>query len=220
MRKFLVTSAIAVAAVTAIYSCNNGKYDARPDIDYSSGANHLGSDSTGPQVFLGTVEAVINNKQFTLTPAFVYQDGDGVTHLVAQIKNDDLLQRTLRISYTSFQGKRIDTVNAMTSDPVVSMTMVDTGKRDVAGRQLYRTYTANTGSNVGYAAVNIMGNAGGNLHGEMSAKLYRLNLAIGGTPPVYLNDTMSFELSHFYFQKVPFPLTGGYKKVAEQLYRK
>lgn len=215
MKRFVLTAAVALGVASAIYSCNNGKYDALPEVDYGSGQNHLGDDSTKPRVYLGSVEAIINNKKHILAPAFCYQDEDGVMRLVARIKDDNLLRRTLRISYNKFEGKRVDTINAATIDPQIALIMVDTGKFDIAGRQLYKTYTANTGENFGHAVVDIQGVEGGHLHGQMYGKLYKFLPGATGSPRHDINDTMSFELSFFYFKKVGFPVPGEYKKYLE-----
>lgn len=213
MRKFLIGSALTIMTATALFSCNNGKYDALPDVDNSAGLNHLIDDSLGVKVFLGTMEGPLNDKHTVFSPAFCYQDDKGVMHLVARIKDDTVLRRTLRITYYKFEGKRIDTINAQTADPIIQLTMVDPGKFDMYGRQIFKTYTANTQEKFGYATINIQGNEGGNLRGFLFGQLYRkIPNAPVGEPQYDEKEFLDFELTNFYFEKVPFPVTGAYKK--------
>jgi hypothetical protein len=212
MRKLLIGSALTIMIATA---CNNGKYDAQPDVDYSAGLNHLTGDSTGAKVYLGSMEGVLNDKHTIFSPAFCYQDDQGIMTLVARIKDDTILRRTIYITYGQFEGKRIDTIDALTGDPVISLKMVDVGNFDIAGRQLYKYYTANTGENFGYATINIEGNEGGNLRGFFFGQLYKFLPEATESPKYDRNDVMDFELTNFYFKKVPFPLTGSYLKIIQ-----
>lgn len=213
MRKFLIGSALTIMTATALFSCNNGKYDALPDVDNSAGLNHLIDDSLGVKVFLGTMEGPLNDKHTVFSPAFCYQDDKGIMHLVARIKDDTVLRRTLRITYKTFEGKRVDEINSDAMEPMIEMIMVDVGKFDMYGRQIYKRYTVNTGEGFGYGKVDIQGVEGGHLRGYLFGQLYKqIPKAPVGQPQYDRNEFMDFELTNFYFEKVPFPVTGAYKK--------
>lgn len=204
MRKLLIASALTIASAMAIISCNNGPYDAHPDTDYSSGLNPASPDSGGVNVYLGSMEARINNKKLLLAPAFYYEDTLGFTRIIARVKNDSIFHRTLRITFSKFDGKKEYSVTADTTNPNVSFVMLDTSRLDLAGRKVYKTYTANTNEALGYATVNVQGNEGGHLRGYFFGKLYRI------LPEKKYDDTISIEFSPFYFEKVAFPVPAQY----------
>lgn len=205
MKKLLVGTALILVAAAALYSCNNGPYDAHPDNDYGTGLNPLDPES-GANVYLGSIESRINDKKMLFAPAFYYVDTNSVTHFVARVKNDSIFHRTLRISFADGAFNGVDTyrVNADTMNPVVNFVMLDTSRVDLAGRKIYKTYTANTGDGFGYAMFNILGNEGGHMRGYMFGNFYRVQ------PEKNFNDTISMEFSNFYFEKVNFPVPAEY----------
>lgn len=209
MRKlFLASALIAVAGIT-LYSCSNGAYDAHPDTDYNAAQNHIDADSGEVQVYLGSMEATVNNKRLNFAPAFYFIDTNGFYNLIARVIDDTVFHRTLRIQFTVFEGPRMYDVNAGTPTPIVNFVMLDTSRVDLAGRKIYKTYTANTNESVGYAGINIEGEEGGNLRGSFYGKMYRV------MPEKQYQDTIRFDYSPFYFEKVPFPVPDEY---AEYLY--
>jgi len=204
MRKLLIASALTFVATMALFACNNGAYDAHPDNDYSAGLNPISPDSGGVSVYLGSMEAVINNKKLLFAPAFYYIDTVGIYHLVARVKYDSIFNRTLRITFAKYDGKKEYPVSADTTNPNVSFVMLDTSRVDLAGRKIFKTYTANTNDGVGYAMVNIKGDEGGHLRGHFFGKLHRF------LPEKKYEDTLNIELSPFYFEKVGFPVPAQY----------
>lgn len=205
MKKFLIGTALILGAAVALYSCNNGPYDAHPDTDYSSGLNPLDPNS-GANVYLGSIESRINNKKLLFAPAFYYVDTNSVTHFVARVKDDSIFHRTLRISFADGTFNGVDTyyVTADTFMPQINFVMLDTSRVDLAGRKIYKTYTANTAKGVGYSTFNIIGNEGGNMRGYMFGKFYRI------LPEENFEDTISMEFSNFYFEKINFPVPAEY----------
>ncbi|HEY9178297.1 MAG TPA: hypothetical protein VIN07_11420 [Flavipsychrobacter sp.] len=205
MKKLLVGTALILVAATALYSCNNGPYDAHPDNDYSTGLNPLDPES-GANVYLGSIESTVNDKKLLFAPAFYYVDTNSVTHFVARVKDDSIFHRTLRISFSDGAFKGVDTyrVNADTKEPIVNFVMLDTSRVDLAGRKIYKTYTANTQDGFGYATFNVLGSEGGHARGYMFGKFYRTK------PEKNFNDTISMEFSNFYFEKVNFPVPAEY----------
>src|SRR5690606_32277671 len=101
-------TALIFTVAVALYSCNNGPYDAHPDVDYSSGLNPT-NPASGTEVFLGSVEATVNDKKLLFAPAFFYVDTANQTHFVARVKNDSIFHRTLRISFGEEAYKGVDT---------------------------------------------------------------------------------------------------------------
>jgi len=205
MKKFLIGTALILGAAVALYSCNNGPYDAHPDNDYGSGLNPL-DPTTGVDVYLGSIESRINGKKLLFAPAFYYVDTNSVTHFVARVKDDSIFHRTIRIAFPEGTFNEVDTyeVNADDVSPIVNFVMLDTSRVDLAGRKIYKTYTANTNEGVGYTMFNILGKEGGNMRGYMFGKLYRT------IPEKNFADTISMEFSNFYFEKVNFPVSAEY----------
>lgn len=205
MKKLLVGTALILVAAAALYSCNNGPYDAHPDNDYSAALNPL-DPTSGANVYLGSIESRINDKSLLFAPAFYYVDTNAVTHFVARVKNDSIFRRTIRISFADGFFNGVDTYNvtADTFMPVVNFVMLDTSRVDLAGRKIFKTYTANTHDGFGYAMFNVVGNEGGNMRGYMYGKFYRV------MPEKNFNDTISMEFSNFYFEKINFPVPPEY----------
>lgn len=205
MKKLLVGTALIFVATVALYSCNNGPYDAHPDVDYSAGLNPT-NPSSGTDVFLGSIEARVNDKKLLFAPAFFYVDDNNFTHFVARVKNDSIFHRTLRISFGEDAYKGVDTykVDADVVYPQVNFVMLDTSRVDLAGRKIYKTYTANTNNGVGYTTFNVLGTEGGNARGYIFGKLYRI------LPEKKFDDTISIEFSNFYFEKIAFPVPAEY----------
>lgn len=205
MKKFLIGTALILGAAVALYSCNNGPYDAHPDADYGSGLNPV-NPTSGVDVYLGSIEGRVNDKKMLFAPAFYYVDTNNLTHFVARVKDDSIFHRTLRITFGEGYFNGVDTyyVTADTFNPQVNFVMLDTSQVDLAGRKIYKTYTANTNEGWGYSTFNIIGNEGGNMRGYLFGKLYRV------LPEKNFNDTISIEYSNFYFRKVNFPVPAEY----------
>lgn len=206
MKKVIVVSALFAAVCTTIFSCNNGPYDANPDIDLGSALNPLSGDTAGTNVYIGSMEGRVNNKATIFAPAFYYADSLGIVRIVARIKNDSVFHRTLRISFAAQPEKKTYDVSADTANPVVNFVMLDTSRVDLAGRKIYKTYTANTADGVGYTQIKFTGDEGGHLRGYMFGKLYHF------LPEKKFSDTISIEFSNFYFRKVNFPVPAEYKE--------
>jgi hypothetical protein len=204
MKKLVIAFALISVVCTAIFSCNNGPYDAHPDADLGSALNPLSPDSGGTSVYLGSMEATINDKKLLFAPAFYFTDSVGIVRMIARVKNDSIFHRTLRISFATMPTKKTYEVHADTIDPQVSLVMLDTSRVDLAGRKIYKTYKANTNDGVGYSVVHIAGDEGGNLRGHYFGKLHRT------LPEKQYGDTLNISFSPFYFKKVPFPVPGEY----------
>lgn len=200
MRKLLIASALTIAVIGTIYSCSNGPYDAHPDVDYGSGLNPYSDDSAGAKVYLGSMKGVMNNKSVVFSPAFLYDDENGMKQLVARIKDDTIYRRTLRITFNPYAGPREYNVTADTVNPVVFYTMVDTSRLDLAGRKVFKIFEANTGKGLGYSVVNVQGEEGGHLRGYFFGTLYLLDKDGKELEKVV------FDYSDFYFEKVAYPV--------------
>lgn len=207
MKKLLIASTLILGATLAMFSCNNGPYDAQPSVDNSSGLNPISGDTSGVSVFLGSLEGTVNNKKLLFAPAFYYTDENGYKQFVARVKDDSIFHRTLRMTFKGLDV--IDSpfrVNAETADPYVSFVMLDTSRVDLAGRKIYKTYAANTGDAVGYATIQFLGEEGDNYRGYMFGRYHRV------LPEKQLADTITMEYSQFYFRKVDFPVPDEYKE--------
>lgn len=204
MKKLLLATALFGLAGLTLYSCNNGAYDANPDSDLSAALNPLDPDSGSVNIYLGSMETVLNNKKLVFAPAFYFIDTFGVYNLIARVKDDSIFHRTLRISFTSYQGVKDYNVTADTVNPQVNFVMLDTSRVDKAGRKIYKTYTANTNKSVGYASFNVVGDEGGNFRGNFYGRLHRV------LPEEQFEDTATFEFGPFYFKQVPFPVPAEY----------
>lgn len=207
MKKLLLVFTLITVASVAMYSCNNGAYDARPDTDLSAGLNPTDPDSGEVSVYLGTMHATINNKKVIFSPAFYYVEEDGVTNkLIARVKDDSIFHRTLRITFTSYDGVKEYEVTPSSANPIVNFVQLDTSRVDKAGRDIFNTYTVNTNDGFGYGSVNITGDEGGNYRGFFYARMHRIQ------PEKEYADTVKFDYSEFYFEKQPFPLPENYVK--------
>lgn len=207
MKKLILVFTLIAVASVAMYSCNNGAYDARPDSDLSAGLNPFEADSGEVSVYLGTMQATINHKKLIFSPAFYYTDEDGVTNkIIARVKDDSIFHRTLRITFPAYDGPKEYKVEPNTGNPIVNFVQLDTSRVDKAGRDIFNTYTANTNDGVGYGLVNITGDEGGHYRGFMYARMHRT------MPDKNYADTIKMDYSEFYFEKVPFPVPEQYTK--------
>ncbi|MCB9046619.1 MAG: hypothetical protein H6550_10860 [Chitinophagales bacterium] len=204
MKKLLIASALILGASMAMFSCNNGAYDANPNVDDGAALNPLSPDSGGVSVYLGSMEGVLNNRKLVYAPAFYYVDTAGNTQIIARVKDDSIFHRTLRVTFAPYSGIDTYSVTAGDMNPRVNFVKLDTSRVDLAGRKIYNTYTANTGDKLGYATINIIGEEGGNYRGYLFGKLYRV------LPEKQFADTMSLEYTEFYFRKLNWPLPPEY----------
>lgn len=205
MKKLVLAFALILAAGVGIVSCNNGPYDAQPDVDYGSAQNPLSPDSGTAQVYLGSMEAVINSRSLVFSPAIHFIDSVEGYNFIARVKDDSIFRRTLRMRILPYEGAKTYDESADTfSQLQVSFTMLDTSRVDLAGRDIFKTYTASYSQGLGYAIVNIEGEEGGHIRGNLNCKLHR------SSPEEVIEDTISFQSSNFYFEKVPFPVPGDY----------
>lgn len=204
MKKLLIVSVLIAMTGISLYSCNNGPYDANPDVDLSGALNPLDPDSGSVPIYIGTMETVINSKKLYFSPAFYFIDTNGHYNLIARVLDDSVFRRTLRIKFEGYGGTGEYNVTSDTTNPIVDFTMVDTSRVDLAGRKIFKTYRANTGEGVGYFNIRIDGEEGGNLRGTLHGKLHRI------APEVMLDDTISIANSPFFFELVPFPVSGEY----------
>lgn len=204
MKKLLFAFALTSVVCIGIYSCNNGAYDANPDTDHSAVLNPITGDSSGTSAYLGSMNAVLNNRKKLFEPAFYYKI-DNSYYLVARVQDDTTLERVIRITFADYGGPKEYIVNADTLIPNVTFEMIDTTRVDLAGRPIRNYYTANTNNSVGYATVNIEGEEGGHLRGYFFGNLYKTE------PEEDLNKVVNFEYSEFYFKQIPFPIPAEYK---------
>lgn len=205
MKKLLLAFTTILAAGIGIVSCNNGPYDAKPDVDLSGAQNPASSDSGTAQVYLGSLETVLNNKSLVFSPAFYFIDEMDTYHFIARVKDDSIFRRTLRIEINPYDGVRTYEVAVDTDIFLdVNFTMLDTSRVDLAGRDIFKTYSASYRDGFGYAIINFEGDEGGHIRGNLNCKLHRSD------PEKVLEDTVSMQFSPFYFEKVPFPVPGEY----------
>ena len=64
MKKLFIASVLALGVSAALYSCNNGAYDAEPNTDLGSALNPYSPDSGSAKVYLGSMRATINNRAY------------------------------------------------------------------------------------------------------------------------------------------------------------
>lgn len=201
MKKLLFAIVLSVAGVAAITSCNNGPYDAHPGEDLSSALNPEKPDSGGVNVYLGSMEAIVNNKTTLFHPAFYYLDEDGNYRMVARVKDDSVLDRTFRMAFGQYNGVDSYRVNVDEVYPTITFTQIDTTRVDGGGRKIYNAYTINTGNDAG--EVVITGEEGGYIRGVVTARLSRF------TPEQVATDTINIKSGEFYFRKYTLPLPNG-----------
>lgn len=196
MKKQFFLFSIALSAIVAMYSCNNGEYDANPDRDYSSAVNPLGNGDDTTAAHIGTMYAWLNSKQRDFHPAYSSVDENGITTLTAKVIDDTLFERTLKITFAEFKGVlsyNIPPEPGTSPLITVTLTMVDTSRVDKAGRKIYKTYS--TTANGATAQLVIDGDEGGFYRGTLDAYMSRV------LPETNVSDTMKIENGHFYFDK-------------------
>lgn len=202
MKKLVFATIFSFAAVAAVVSCNNGPYDAHPDTDLSSGLNPVKPDSGGVNVYLGTMEAFVNNRTTLFSPAFYYIDDEGKYNMVARVKDDTVFERTLRMKFfDKYNGVDSYRINVDSTYPAITFTMVDTSRVDGGGRKVYNSYGVIEPEDYGGAIV--IGEEGGNIRGTFYGRLSRF------APEELPSDTVNISAGEFYFQKYPFPLPEG-----------
>ncbi|MCB9064319.1 MAG: hypothetical protein H6551_04170 [Chitinophagales bacterium] len=188
MKKHLISIAIVSVCAAALYSCNNGAYDATPDKDYSAALSpFVDGELEGVQV--GSMIGVLNGKTTYFSPAYGYEDTVGNKVLVARVKDDSIFDRRLMIVFTAeeYKGKLEYPIPGEKGSPIMNMTMIDTTRVDKAGRPIYKTLSATM------AKINIAGDEGGFYRGDMEGVMYRT------APEQNNNDSVKIEKCKFYF---------------------
>lgn len=197
MKKRLLQFTIALSTVVAVYSCNNGPYDAHPDTDYGSAVTPPvdGTDTSG--AYINSMYARVNGKLLDFSPVYASIDENGILSFTAKVQNDPLFERTLRVVFTEYKGPILYAVPTVDPDGThlidVYFTMVDTTRLDGGGRKVYKTYS--TQAAMGVAEVNVLGDEGGFYRGSIDAFMSRV------TPEVMVSDTLNISDGYFYCDK-------------------
>lgn len=183
MKKFVFTALLAAGASLALYSCNNGAYDAEP----GGGAplNPLNPSQSGVHVYLGTMKANVNGTTTLFYPAYYGIDDQGTYHIVAFKEKDPDFMHTLRFTLTSFNSIKSFKYSGI-------YTNLDTSKHSMDSIMTYEVTPTK-----GNLAFTIDGNEEGNLRGHFSGTLYKTK------PQENLNDVVIFTDGEYYIPKKP-----------------
>ena len=181
MKKLVIAALLATGSL-AIFSCNNGAYDADPKIT-GSPLNPLNPTESGVTVFLGRMKANINGTPTLFAPAYYTVDESGAMNVIALRDNDKEFQHTLRFSIYNFKNTKEFSYG-------VTYTYRDTSKHSVDSIVTYGVHAA-----TGAFALTMTGNEEGNLRGHFSGTLARLK------PTENTSDIVKFEGGEYYVPK-------------------
>lgn len=199
MKKLLVATLLVAGVSVALFSCNNGAYDAHPDKDLSSGKNPLDPNS-GVNVYLGTMEGHINRKKVSLFNAMHQTDTYNIRHIVGTVFNDPQLQRRLEIlvSNDAYQGPKMYAIGGEAFAWTFIFAVRDTTRLD---RKIEHLYIANTSTGKGNIDFNVVGDEGGNMRGTFKGTVFRSILNEDGVTPsgqFDMTDSVVFGGVEFY----------------------
>lgn len=180
MKKLVIAALIATGSL-AIFSCNNGAYDADPNTT-GSPLNPLNPES-GVSVFLGRIKADLNGTPTLFSPAYYTVDESGAMNVIAFRENDKEFQHSLRFSIYNFKNTKEFSYN-------VSYRYLDTAKHSLDSFIYYSVH-----SSTGPFEITMLGNEDGNLRGRFSGTLARLK------PVEKLNEVIKFENGEYYVPK-------------------
>jgi hypothetical protein len=183
MKKFVITALFAAGATLALYSCNNGAYDAEPG--GGSPLNPLNPAESGVTVYLGTMKASVNGTRTLFYPAYYTEDDQGVKSLIAFRENDPDFRHTLRFTITDMKSIKEFKYGG-------TYTHLDTSKHSVDS-----TITYGVKQGVGSLGFTLNGNEEGNLRGRFFGTMYKL------LPKENLKDSVVFADGEFYVPKKP-----------------
>jgi hypothetical protein len=178
MKKLVIAALLATGSL-ALFSCNNGAYDAEPG---SGGLNPLNPSASGVSIYLGTMKADLNGTPTLFAPAYYVEDefGKGV---IARRVNDPQFQHTLRFSIYGFKNTKEFSYSVM-------YTHLDTSKHSLDSFITYSTHQS-----TGAFTLTMNGNEDGNLRGNFSGNLAKLK------PVENLNDVIRITNGEYYVPK-------------------
>jgi uncharacterized lipoprotein NlpE involved in copper resistance len=160
MKKLVIAALLATGSL-ALYSCNNGAYDADPKVS-GSPLNPLNPKESGVSVYLGTMRADLNGTTTLFSPAYYTVDESGAMNVIAFRVNDKDFRHTLRFSIYNFKNTKEFSYG-------VAYTYLDTSKHSVDSFFTYGTHTS-----TGAFTLTMNGNEEGNLRGNFSGTLAKL----------------------------------------------
>jgi hypothetical protein len=207
MKKLLVATLLIAGSSVALFSCNNGAYDADPKTDLSSGKNPLDPGS-GVNVYLGSMKGHVNRKVMTFHNAKYQIDTGGTRVIVANAIDDPELRRRFLITVPEVDYSNASV--AYTKSFVIGgesyswnfiYAVRDTTRKD---RNLDFLYISNTASGSGQVLFQVAGDEGGNMRGKFKGTVFKAILNEDGVTPsgqFDLSDSVVFNDVEFYIPK-------------------
>ena len=188
MKKLVSASLFIAAASLALWSCDNGKYDADPNKDNTGVLNPLDT-ANNPVVQLGSIKGMLNGQTLLFSPAYFVVDTNGIRHVYAQVKDDSIYRRTIvMMEHDSvFRGKKVADISYVN----FRYSVYDT----VLKRNKYYWKNAATTDFI------IMLNSDENktMRGTINGPVFKQD-----PQPVNFNDSVSFKNVVFYIDERPF----------------
>jgi uncharacterized lipoprotein NlpE involved in copper resistance len=181
MKKLVIAALLATGSL-ALYSCNNGAYDADPN-NGGSPLNPLNPAESGVSVYLGTMKADLNGTPTLFSPAYYTVDESGAMNVIAYRVNDKIFQHILRLSIYNFKNTKEFSYG-------VSYTYLDTSKHSADSFFTYGTH-----SSTGPFTLTMNGNEEGNLRGTFSGTLAKLK------PVEVTSDVIKITNGEYYIPK-------------------
>lgn len=180
MKKLVIAALIATGSL-ALFSCNNGAYDADTKTG-GSPLNPLNPSESGVSVYLGTMKANINGTPTLFAPAYYVEDSFG-KGVVGFRVDDKQFQHTIRFSIYDFKNTKEFSYSVM-------YTYLDTSKHS-----LDSFFTYGPHSSTGAFTLTMNGNEEGNLRGNFSGTLAKLK------PKENLQDVIKITNGEYYVPK-------------------
>lgn len=209
MKKILVATFFLAASSLALWSCNNGDYDANPKKDQSKVKNPLDPNS-GVTVYIGSVEAVVNREKLLFINGEYrnvivnLETGEIIKYITASVKDDEMFQRNFLITVPAlnYEGPKFYDIGAGAFAWTFTYMVADTS---VKNRLVYKKYIANTATGKGIVNFTLAGDEDQNLRGKFNGVIYRSKLNEDGVTPsgqFDMTDSVVINSAEFYIPLV------------------
>ncbi|RYE21884.1 MAG: hypothetical protein EOP51_14540 [Sphingobacteriales bacterium] len=182
MKNFLLAATLMAGTSLALFSCNNGAYDADPS-NNNPALNPLDPKS-GVTVYLGTMKAAINGTMTEYYPAYYVSPLENTFAITGKRGNDVFPGHTINIGITNFQNLkefnsdfRYQYKDTTIADTMVTVEYAPKGKFTIV----------------------MNGNESGNLRGTFAGTVYR------AWPVANLKDSIVITKGEFYVPKKDLP---------------
>ena len=187
MKKYFLYTLIAGLSAFGFTSCNNGDYDANPEIDNSNIANPI-NPGNQPGVMLNSMAAV-QNGEWKGYPLAIFMDTMGITQLVG-IYMDGNWMETLQFAFFAdkFTGAGVYRLNDTTQFGL----SVNYLRGDATAQDEMENFTAGLG-NPGEFEIEFVDEGNNRFRGTFSGVLYKLDgLVVDTTQKIEITDGKFF----------------------------